>query len=66
MAQVRYKNDKFLNHICEDIINSKINYTIKEITNILHSFAILGYYSDYVNKLIKVRNIRNPKIIIII
>ncbi|XP_012343426.1 FAST kinase domain-containing protein 4 [Apis florea] len=54
MAQVRYKNDKFLNHICEDIINSKINYTIKEITNILHSFAILGYYSDYVNKLIKI------------
>lgn len=66
MAQVRYKNDIFLNYMCEDIINSKINYTIKEITNILYSFAILGYYSDYVNKLIEVRNIRNSKIIIII
>lgn len=66
MAQIRYKNNTFLNCICEDIINSKINYTIKEITSILHSFAILGYYSDYINKLIKVCNIRNSKIIIII
>ncbi|XP_006614683.2 FAST kinase domain-containing protein 4 [Apis dorsata] len=54
MAQIRYKNNTFLNCICEDIINSKINYTIKEITSILHSFAILGYYSDYINKLIKI------------
>lgn len=66
MAQVRYKNNKFLNFICEDIINSKTNLTAKQITSILHSFALLGYYSDHINKLIEVCNIKNSKIIIII
>ncbi|XP_061929934.1 FAST kinase domain-containing protein 4 [Apis cerana] len=54
MAQVRYKNNKFLNFICEDIINSKTNLTAKQITSILHSFALLGYYSDHINKLIEI------------
>lgn len=62
MARVRYRNNIFLNYICKEIITST-KYSLKQIVTILNSFAILGYYSDDVNKLIEVCNIRITYII---
>lgn len=66
MAFIRYKNNVFLNQICEDIIKSKIKYSDTQITNILQSFASLGYHSQYVNDIIKVCTTRNLKTVIFI
>lgn len=66
MAFIRYKNNTFLNQLCDEIIKSKIKYDNKQIANVLHSFASLGYHSKYVNDIIKVCTIRNLKTVIFI
>lgn len=58
MARVRYRNNIFLNYICKEIITST-KYSLKQIVTILNSFAILGYYSDDVNKLIEIHKINS-------
>ena len=63
LAFVRYKNNIFLDQICDDIINFKNKYSIEQIASILQSFASLGYNSESVNKIIQVRYIRKFKFI---
>ncbi|OAD52272.1 AP-1 complex subunit sigma-2 [Eufriesea mexicana] len=53
MATIRYKNDRCLEHICKQIFDGKIKCDSNEIVNILQSFAMLDYYSTYVQKIIK-------------
>ncbi|XP_068972402.1 FAST kinase domain-containing protein 4 [Bombus flavifrons] len=53
MAFIRYKNNVFLDHLCSDIIKLKKKYSHTQIANILHSFATLGYHSQYVNDIIE-------------
>lgn len=66
MAFIRYKNNVFLNQLCDDIIKSKIKYSNTQIASILQSFATLGYHSQYVNDIIEVCTIRNLKTVIFI
>lgn len=66
MAFVRYKNNVFLNNLCDDIIKSDTKYSTSQITNILQSFATLGYHSQSVNDIIEVCTIRNLKTVVFI
>lgn len=54
MAMLRYKNEAFLSHITDRIVNSKTLLGQKYITNILQSFALLGYESEATREIIEV------------
>ncbi|XP_043581308.1 FAST kinase domain-containing protein 4 isoform X2 [Bombus pyrosoma] len=53
MALVRYKNNVFINQLCDDIIKSNIKCSMSQIANILLSLATLGYHSQRVNDIIE-------------
>lgn len=54
MSGVRYKNNVFLDRVCQNIIKSPHKYNIKKMANILLSLASLGYESVHVNEILEV------------
>ena len=53
MAMLRYRNEAFLSHITDRIVNSKYLLGQKYITSILQSFALLGYESEATRAIIE-------------